>query len=141
MPVLTRFSRFPKYLNPVLRPLARRVPPLAVLHHRGRRSGTPFDMPVQAFRTGTGFIVGLAYDADADWALNIVAAQGGAISRGGRRYRISRPRRRGPEARADLARSVGFVMRKLDVDDFLAFDATRIQAADLPTGPGRRLGP
>ncbi|MGW2280375.1 nitroreductase family deazaflavin-dependent oxidoreductase [Streptomyces sp. NPDC001770] len=126
MPVLTRFSRFPKYFNPVLRPLARRVPPLAVLHHRGRRSGTPFDTPVQAFRSGTGFIVGLAYTPNADWALNILAAQGGVISRGGHRYTISRPRRRGPEARADLAPSVGFVMRKLDIDDFLAFDATRV---------------
>ncbi|MCX5395695.1 nitroreductase family deazaflavin-dependent oxidoreductase [Streptomyces sp. NBC_00102] len=126
MPVLSRFSKLPKYFNPVLRPLARWVPPLAVLHHRGRRSGTPFDTPVQAFRTGTGFIVGLAYHSNANWALNILAAGGGTISRGGRRYTISRPRRRGPEARADLAPAVGFVMGKLDIDDFLEFDATRI---------------
>ncbi|MGW0860570.1 nitroreductase family deazaflavin-dependent oxidoreductase [Streptomyces sp. NPDC002690] len=126
MPVLSRFSGLPRYFNPVLRPLARWIPPLAVLHHRGRRSGTPFDTPVQAFRTGTGFIVGLAYDSNANWALNILAAGGGTISRGGRRYTISRPRRRGPEARADLAAPVGFVMRKLDIDDFLEFDAARV---------------
>ncbi|MFD7874878.1 nitroreductase family deazaflavin-dependent oxidoreductase [Streptomyces sp. NPDC059766] len=126
MPFLSRFSSLPKYLNPVLRPLGRWVPPLAVLHHRGRRSGTPFDTPVQAFRTKSGFIVGLAYNANANWAQNILAAGGGEISRGGRRYTISRPRKRGPEARADLPAPIGFVMRKLDIDTFLEFDATRI---------------
>lgn len=125
MPVLSRFSGLPKYLNPVLRPLARWMPPLAVLHHRGRRSGTPFDTPVQAFRTRTGFVVGLAYTPDANWAKNILALDGGQISRGGRCYTISRPRRRGPEARADLPAPVGFMMRKLGIDDFLEFDATR----------------
>ncbi|ROQ69085.1 deazaflavin-dependent oxidoreductase (nitroreductase family) [Streptomyces sp. 840.1] len=125
MPFLSRFSGLPKYLNPVLRPLARFVPPMAVLHHRGRRSGRPFDTPVQAFRTRTGFIVGLAYTPDANWARNILAAGGGQISRGGRRYTIGRPRRRGPEARADLPAPVGLMMRKLGIDDFLEFDATR----------------
>lgn len=126
MPFLSRFSGLPKYLNPVLRPLGRWVPPLAVLHHRGRRSGKPFDTPVQAFRTKSGFIVGLAYTANANWAQNILAADGGEISRGGRRYAISRPHRRGAEARADLPTPIGFMMRKLDIDDFLEFDATRI---------------
>ncbi|WP_158715998.1 nitroreductase family deazaflavin-dependent oxidoreductase [Streptomyces sp. NRRL B-24720] len=126
MPVLSRFSGLPKYLNPVLRPLARWVPPLAVLHHRGRRSGTWFDTPVQAFRTKTGFIVGLAYNANANWALNLLAGDGGEISRRGRRYTVSRPRKRGAEARADLPAPIGFTMRKLGIDDFLEFDATRI---------------
>ncbi|MER5600370.1 hypothetical protein, partial [Streptomyces sp. NPDC002265] len=99
MPVLSRVSGLPKYLNPVLRPLGRWMPPLAVLHHRGRRSGKPFDTPVQAFRTKSGFIVGLAYDTNANWALNHHAADGGEISRGGPRNTINRPPRRGADAR------------------------------------------
>ncbi|MFF5279529.1 hypothetical protein [Streptomyces sp. NPDC000133] len=97
-----------------------------MLHHRGRRSGTSFDTPVQGFRTKTGFIVGLAYNANANWALNLLAGDGGEISRRGRRYTISRPRKRGAEARADLPAPIGFTMRKLGIDDFLEFDATRI---------------
>ncbi|MET8099800.1 hypothetical protein ABZV29_25550 [Streptomyces sp. NPDC005236] len=77
-------------------------------------------------RTKTGFIVGLAYNANANWALNILAADGGEISRGGRRYTLSQPRKRGAEARADLPEPIGFTMRKLGIDAFLEFDATRI---------------
>ncbi len=125
MPVLSRFSGLPKHLNPVMRPLARWAPPLAVLHHRGRRSGKPYDTPVQAFRTRTGFIVGLAYDPNSSWALNILAAEGGEMTRGGHHYILSRPRRRGAEARAELPAPIAFTMRRFGIDDYLEFDATR----------------
>lgn len=124
MPVLSRFPSLPKYLNPVLRPLAKWLPPLAVLHHRGRKSGKSFETPVQAFRTRSGgFIVGLAYDANANWAQNILAAGGGEISYCGRRYALTAPRKRGAEARANLSAPIGLMMRKLGIDDFLECDA------------------
>jgi deazaflavin-dependent oxidoreductase (nitroreductase family) len=125
-PLLSRVSGLPKYLNPVLRPIARRAPPMAVIHHQGRTSGKPFDTPVQAFRTKTGFIVGLAYHSNPNWAQNILAADGGEMSRGGHRYTLTQPRKRGAEARNDLPAAIGFTMRKLRIDDFLEFDATRI---------------
>lgn len=122
MSVLSRFPGLPKRLSPVLRPLAGWVPPLAVLHHRGRRSGNAFDTPVQAFRTDTGFIIGLAYNANANWALNILAAGGGEISRGGRRYVLTNPRRRGSEARTDLPAPIGVMMERLGIEEFLECD-------------------
>jgi deazaflavin-dependent oxidoreductase (nitroreductase family) len=124
MSVLSRFPGLPKYLNPVLRPLARWMPPLAVLHHQGRKSGKSFETPVQAFRTKNGFIVGLAYSSNANWAQNILAAGSGEISRGGRRYVLSAPRERGSEARDDLPAPIGFMMSKLGINDFLECDAT-----------------
>jgi hypothetical protein len=126
MPVLSRVSGLPRYLNPLLRPIAVWAPPLAVIHHQGRKSGKRFDTPVQAFRTNNGFIVGLAYDTNANRALNLLAADGGELSRGGRRYALTQPRRRGPEARDDLPAIIAFAMRKLEIDQFLEFDATRI---------------
>ena len=39
MSVLSRFPALPRYLNPVLRPLASWIPPLAVLYHQGRTDG------------------------------------------------------------------------------------------------------
>lgn len=123
---LSRHTALPRYLNPVLRPVAGWLPPLAVLHHRGRRSGTPYATPVQAFRVETGFIVGLAYNPDANWARNILAAGGGEILRSGRRYEISNPRKRGAEAIADLPAPIALLMRRLRVEDFLEFDTTRL---------------
>ncbi|MEV6348257.1 hypothetical protein [Actinoplanes sp. NPDC051851] len=114
-----------KYANPLLMSLARRLPPLVVLHHRGRRSGREFNSPVQAYRTQNGtFLVGLAYHRDANWALNMLAAGGGSMTRAGARYALSRPRRRSAEARADLPRPVAALMRSLKIDDFIEFDAT-----------------
>jgi hypothetical protein len=51
--------------------------------------------------TETGGIVGLAYDNNANRALNILAASGGEMGRGGRRYTLSQPRKRGPKACED----------------------------------------
>jgi deazaflavin-dependent oxidoreductase (nitroreductase family) len=99
MPMPRRLAGLPRYLNPVLKPLAGRLPPLAILHHRGRRSGRVYDTPVQAFRTPEGFVVALAYDRNAAWALNLLAASGGEMTRAGRRYELTRPRRSGPDAR------------------------------------------
>jgi len=64
-------------MNPLAMPLMRRLPPFAVLHHRGRRSGRSYDTPVQALRTNDGWVVALAYDHNSAWALNLLAAGGG----------------------------------------------------------------
>lgn len=131
MTVLSRLSGLPHYLNPILTPLARWLPPLAVVHHNGRTSGNSYTTPVQAFRTPTGFIVGLAYTPDANWALNLLADGTGELTRCGRRYTISKPHRRGPEAREDLIAPVRWMMQALRIDHFIAFDATQIRASNL----------
>jgi deazaflavin-dependent oxidoreductase (nitroreductase family) len=114
----------------MLRPAARRLPPLAVLHHRGRLSGRVYETPVQAYRTPDGFVVGLAYNPDAAWAQNILAAGGGELTRGGKRYAITAPRRLGPEARERLPRLAALHMRAVHVEDSLEFDARPIPATD-----------
>jgi deazaflavin-dependent oxidoreductase (nitroreductase family) len=125
MPMTGPFAVLPKYLNPVLTPLSGRLPPLALLHHRGRRSGKAYSTPVQAYRAGDGFIVGLAYDRDAAWALNLLTAGGGQMTRAGKRYRLSNPRRTsGPDALGRLPGWASWMMRALDIEDFIEFDAT-----------------
>jgi deazaflavin-dependent oxidoreductase (nitroreductase family) len=78
--------------NPLLGTVAWAVPPLAVVHHRGRKSGRAYRTPVVAFRTAGGFVVPMTYGRDVDWARNLVAADGGEIERAGRRIRVRRPR-------------------------------------------------
>ena len=38
--------------NPVARPIARRLPLLALVHHVGRTSGRRYATPIMAFRSG-----------------------------------------------------------------------------------------
>ena len=116
-----------RLLNPLAMPLTRRLPPLAVLHHRGRRTGRSYDTPVQAYRTPDGWVVGLAYDRNAPFALNLLAAGGGEMTRAGRRYRITQPRRVGREALELLPVWAVPQMRLVGIDDFLQFDATHLQ--------------
>jgi deazaflavin-dependent oxidoreductase (nitroreductase family) len=118
-----RMAALPRLLNPLVLPLTRRVPPLAVLHHRGRRSGRSYDTPVQAYHTRDGWLVGLAYNNNAPFALNILAAGGGEMTRAGRRYRISQPRRVGREALKTLPALAALQMRAVGIDEFLQFDA------------------
>jgi len=117
-----------RHLNPLARPLTRRLPPFAVLHHRGRRSGRSYDTPVQAYRTPDGWVVGLAYDHNSAWVLNLLAAGGGEMTRAGRRYRITQPRRVGREAYELLPFFASLPMRMMGIDEFLQFDATPLES-------------
>jgi deazaflavin-dependent oxidoreductase (nitroreductase family) len=78
--------------NPVLGTIAWLVPPLAVVHHVGRKSGRPYRTPVVAFRGAAGFVIPMTYGRDVDWARNLVAARGCELERMGSRVRLRNPR-------------------------------------------------
>jgi deazaflavin-dependent oxidoreductase (nitroreductase family) len=78
--------------NPILGTIAWIVPPLAVVHHVGRRSGRRYRTPVVAFRSAHGFVIPMTYGRDVDWGRNLRAAGGGELVQMGRRFRIRNPR-------------------------------------------------
>jgi hypothetical protein len=78
--------------NPLVRPLAGRLPPLAIAHHVGRRTGRRHRTPVLAFPTDEGFVVPLPYGTDTDGCLNWVKAGGGFLETRGRRVGVTSPR-------------------------------------------------
>ena len=80
------------FTNPVMRTFAWLVPPLAVVHHVGRKSGRQYRSPVVAFPTAKGFVIPMTYGRDVDWARNLVAAHGGELQRAGRRVRLHNAR-------------------------------------------------
>jgi deazaflavin-dependent oxidoreductase (nitroreductase family) len=80
------------FTNPVLGTIAWIVPPLAIVHHVGRRSGRHYRTPVVAFRSARGFVIPMTYGRDVDWARNLVAAGGGEIERMGSRAAFRKPR-------------------------------------------------
>jgi deazaflavin-dependent oxidoreductase (nitroreductase family) len=70
---LARFNR--RLFNPVVRTFAgRRLSPVAIMVHRGRRSGRRYRTPVLAFRLDDGYVIALFYGADRNWVRNVVAA-------------------------------------------------------------------
>jgi len=78
--------------NPILGTIAWVVPPLAVVHHVGRRSGRRYRTPVVAFRSAGGFVIPMTYGRDVDWGRNLRAAGGGELVQMGRHFRIRNPR-------------------------------------------------
>jgi deazaflavin-dependent oxidoreductase (nitroreductase family) len=78
--------------NPLMRPLAVRVPPLAIAHHVGRKSGRSYQTPVLAFPTDEGFVTPLPYGTDTDWCLNWLEAGHGLLETHRGRTAVANPR-------------------------------------------------
>ena len=88
---LAQFNRLA--FNRVVRTFAgRRRSPVAVVEHRGRRSGRRYRTPVLAFRADGGYVVALFYGADRDWVRNVLAAGSCTLERGGRQVELTAPR-------------------------------------------------
>jgi deazaflavin-dependent oxidoreductase (nitroreductase family) len=76
----------------VLGTIAWLAPPLAVVHHVGRRSGRHYRTPVVAFRSPWAVVIPMTYGRDVDWARNMIRAGGCELDRLGRRIRLRNPR-------------------------------------------------
>jgi len=78
--------------NPILGTVAWLVPPLAVVHHVGRKTGRAYRTPVVAFRSDAGVAIPMTYGRDVDWARNIVRANECELERMGRAVALRDPR-------------------------------------------------
>ena len=80
-----------KYMNPVVRRVARFLPTFAVVKHRGRKSGRSYETVVNAYRK-RGVLAILLGHGNADWVKNVVAAGEADVRLFGRDLRITNPR-------------------------------------------------
>ena len=87
--IFARFNR--SVANPVTRLFAGRVPPFAVVRHRGRVSGRRYATPVWAFATRDGLVFALLYGSVSDWAKNVLAADGASVMRHGKTFEYGQP--------------------------------------------------
>jgi deazaflavin-dependent oxidoreductase (nitroreductase family) len=62
-----------KYMNPTAKRIGRYLPTFAVVDHRGRKSGKPYETVVNAFCKGTTLAIALGH-GKADWVKNVLAA-------------------------------------------------------------------
>jgi deazaflavin-dependent oxidoreductase (nitroreductase family) len=80
-----------KYFNPMIMPLARRSPGFAIVKHRGRVSGKPYETIVNAHRRGNTLAIALGH-GKADWVKNVLAAGDAEIHLFRRDVRLLNPR-------------------------------------------------
>ncbi|UNB55358.1 nitroreductase family deazaflavin-dependent oxidoreductase [Mycolicibacterium sp. YH-1] len=80
-----------KYLNPLLRPLSKRMPGVAVIKHRGRTSGTDYETIVTAYRKGSVLAIGLVH-GKTNWVKNVLAAGEADIHVGRKDLHLVNPR-------------------------------------------------
>jgi deazaflavin-dependent oxidoreductase (nitroreductase family) len=80
-----------KYINPVLAPLAKKLPGFSVVKHRGRKSGTEYETTVNSFRKGDVLAIGLLH-GKTNWVKNVLAAGEADIRVSGTDLHVVNPR-------------------------------------------------
>jgi deazaflavin-dependent oxidoreductase (nitroreductase family) len=63
----------------------------AVIRHRGRTSGRPYETPVGAVAAGDGFVIALVYGSRTNWLQNVLASECATIVHEGQVYQVDRP--------------------------------------------------
>ena len=112
------------FTNPLMGTFAWLVPPLAVVHHVGRKTGRAYRTPVVAFGHGAGIVIPMTYGRDVDWARNIIRARGCEVERMGRRVTLRNPRIVGfDRAEGRLPAAVRPFLRAADFPGYVLFDA------------------
>ena len=80
-----------KYMNPMVKRIARVMPGVAKVKHRGRKSGKTYETVVTPFRKGHTLAIALGH-GKTDWVKNVLAANEADVLFGSRTVHIVNPR-------------------------------------------------
>lgn len=80
-----------RFVNPLSRLVAGRLPGFAIVHQRGRRTGRRHHTPLNVFRHDGDWVFALTYGSDVDWVRNVLAAEECTITTRGRLVRLVKP--------------------------------------------------
>jgi deazaflavin-dependent oxidoreductase (nitroreductase family) len=113
----TRMWRFrhvaTRYINPVTRHVAGKLPTFGILTHTGRKSGRTYRTPINVFRRGDDYLLFLTYGSDVQWVKNVLAVGSGSLETRGRVVELVEPELiTDPELRP-APRVVRFVERRI----------------------------
>lgn len=115
---ITKVNR--RFLNPVMRHLAARMPGIAVVVHRGRKSGRRYEAPVLIFMQGERATLALTYGSDVDWLKNVMAAGGCRLIRRGREREATDPQRISTEeGMRRMPAPIRMILQLFNVDEFV----------------------
>jgi deazaflavin-dependent oxidoreductase (nitroreductase family) len=68
-----------RFVDPMVRPLAGRLPAFGIVQHRGRSTGRHYRTPVNVFRRGDTYLFFLTYGSDVQWVKNVLSEGGCTI--------------------------------------------------------------
>jgi deazaflavin-dependent oxidoreductase (nitroreductase family) len=130
VPLTNTIARANRYItNPIIRTFAGRIPPFAILYHRGRTSGRVYQTPIMVFPTEDGFIIALTYGTGGDWQKNVFHAGGCYLRYKSKRHRLDRPEIvEGAAGMAYMPAVVRFALTRVNVDKFLRLREAAQQA-------------
>lgn len=80
-----------KYMNPIAVPIARFMPGITVIKHRGRTSGKQYETAISAYRKGNTVAIMLAH-GKTNWVKNILAAGEAELTLGRHDVHLVNPR-------------------------------------------------
>jgi deazaflavin-dependent oxidoreductase (nitroreductase family) len=80
-----------RFVDPILRPLAGRLPTFGIVQHRGRSTGRLYRTPVNVFRRGDTFLFFLTYGSDVQWVKNVLVGGGCTIETRGETLKLLNP--------------------------------------------------
>ena len=80
-----------RYIDPLLRPVATRLPMFGVVTHVGRQTGRAYHTPINLFRRGDRYLFFLTYGSDVHWVKNVRAAGTCTVETGGRVVQLVEP--------------------------------------------------
>ncbi len=107
-------------------PLARRLaghrvfPVWGVVHHRGRRTGRAYAVPVAVLASPTTIVIGLPWGTSTNWAQNVLAAGGCTLTWKGLDHHLTEPRLVDRAAAREVAASWQRpLLERMPITDFL----------------------
>ena len=80
-----------KYANRMIKPLAKFLPGMSTISHKGRTSGKPYKTVVTAYRKGNTVAIALAH-GKTDWVKNVLAAGEADLLLGRKAVHLVNPR-------------------------------------------------
>jgi len=126
MPLPKRLARFNRLVtNPVLGPVARRLPGFAIVSHIGRRSGHVYRTPVNLFRAEDRYVIALTYGSDSQWVRNVLAAGAVDIETRGQRLHLVEPEVVHDAQRSLVPKPVRRILRLANVSEFMLLRRAR----------------
>jgi deazaflavin-dependent oxidoreductase (nitroreductase family) len=126
MPLPKRLARFNRLVtNPVLGPVARRLPGFAIVSHIGRRSGRAYQTPVNLFRSQDRYVIALTYGSDSQWVRNVLAAGAVDIETRGQRLHLVEPEVVHDAQRSLVPKPVRRILRLANVSEFMLLRRAR----------------
>ena len=72
-----------RFIDPLLLPVATRLPTFGALTHVGRTTGRVYHTPINLFRRGDEYLFFLTYGSDVQWVKNVLAGGSCSVETGG----------------------------------------------------------